>query len=59
MILERMFTPAEFEEDPTLREELEDDISAECGKMGKVDKVILIQAVILIALGSLHLLTSL
>lgn len=40
VILEHMFTPAEFEGDPTLREELEDDITAECGKMGKVDKVI-------------------
>lgn len=48
VILERMFTPAEFEEDPTLREELEDDITAECGKMGKVDKVILILPVILV-----------
>ncbi len=39
VILEHMFAPTEFEEDPTLREELEDDITAECGKMGKVDKV--------------------
>ena len=39
VVLEHMFLPAEFEEEPTLREELEDDITAECGKMGKVDKV--------------------
>ena len=57
VILEHMFTPAEFEEDPTLREELEADITAECGKMGKVDKVISIQPVTLISLDTLHFYT--
>ena len=39
VILEHMFTPAEMEEEPTLREDLEDDIKTECTKMGPVEKV--------------------
>ena len=39
MILKNMFDPADVVEDPFFREELERDITAECAKLGAIDKV--------------------
>ncbi|PSC73552.1 Splicing factor U2AF-associated 2 [Micractinium conductrix] len=39
VILKNMFHPDEFIENPFYKEELETDLKAECGKLGKVDKL--------------------
>lgn len=39
VILRNMFSPDEFITTPGYKEELEGDLKAECGKVGKVDKV--------------------
>lgn len=44
VILHHMFHPTEFEEDLTLSSSLEDDVKAECAKLGVVDKVRTVQA---------------
>lgn len=39
VVLKHMFAPADLVEEPTLKDDLEADILAECTKLGPVDKV--------------------
>ena len=39
VILKHMFKPEEFDIEPELKEALHADISSECAKLGKVEKV--------------------
>ena len=39
VILKHVFTPAELEEEPTMKTDLEADMASECNKLGPVDKV--------------------
>ena len=39
MVLKHMFRPEEFLENFTLSEELEEDVTAECKKLGAIEKV--------------------
>ena len=41
VILKHVFAPAEFEQEPTLKTDLEADMASECAKLGPVDKVFL------------------
>lgn len=39
VVLEGMFTPADFEQDPDFGDDLEADVAAECGKCGEIEKL--------------------
>jgi len=39
VVLEGMFTPADFEQDPDFGDELETDVAAECAKCGEIEKL--------------------
>ena len=39
VVIKGMFEPDEFIENPLYKEELEADLRAECGKLGRIDKV--------------------
>lgn len=39
VILKHVFSPAELEEEPTMKTDLEADMASECNKLGPVDKV--------------------
>ena len=39
VILKHMFRPEEFEIEPELKEALDADITSECTKLGKIEKV--------------------
>ncbi|XP_014787072.1 HIV Tat-specific factor 1 homolog [Octopus bimaculoides] len=41
VILQNMFEPKEFEEDPSLLRELKDDVQSECSKFGEVRKIVI------------------
>ena len=40
VILKHVFSPAELEEEPTMKTDLEADMASECAKLGPVDKVL-------------------
>ena len=42
VILKHVFSPAELEEEPTMKTDLEADMASECAKLGPVDKVYLL-----------------
>ena len=39
VILKHVFAPAELEQEPTMKTDLEADMASECAKLGPVDKV--------------------
>ena len=39
VILKHVFSPAELEEEPTMKTDLEADMASECNRLGPVDKV--------------------
>ena len=39
VILKHVFAPAELEQEPTMKTDLEADMTSECAKLGPVDKV--------------------
>ena len=41
VILKHVFAPAELEQEPTMKTDLEADMASECAKLGPVDKVFL------------------
>ena len=41
VILKHVFVPAELEQEPTMKTDLEADMASECAKLGPVDKVLL------------------